>query len=359
MIAQNNIWDNQTFHGRGAQINPQNRFFKQERVMEHIEVIDEPMLLDDKTEYLQTFPKTIINKVDSPDLMNLSLNPYQGCEHGCVYCYARNTHEFWGYSAGLDFERKVIVKMNAAELLEKELSNPRHKAEPMMFSGNTDCYQPIERKLQLTRKMLEVLLKYRHPAAMITKNSLICRDIDILADMAKKNLVHVMISITGMDEDVRMKLEPRTSTYKNRFETLRMLSEAGIRTGILFGPVIPGLNSHEIPEVLETARANGARSAGYTMVRLNGQVGDIFRDWLRKSYPDKAEKILHHIEGAHGGKVNDTRWGTRMTGEGQMAESIAKLFKLTASRLGLNQDTMRWNTQDFNPKAGAAQLTLF
>lgn len=154
--------------------------------MEHIEVIDEPMLLDDKTEYLQTFPKSIINKVDSPDLMNLSLNPYQGCEHGCVYCYARNTHEFWGFSAGLDFERKIIVKMNAPVLLEKELSNPRHKAEPMMFSGNTDCYQPIERKLQLTRKMLEVLLRYRHPAAMITKNSLICRDIDILAEMAKK-----------------------------------------------------------------------------------------------------------------------------------------------------------------------------
>lgn len=358
MIA-NSISNQQTFHGRGAQINPHNRFFKQERVMQHIEMIDEPMLLDDRTEYLQTFPKTIINKVDSPDLMNLSLNPYQGCEHGCVYCYARNTHEFWGYSAGLDFERKVIVKMNAPELLEKELSNPRHKAEPMMFSGNTDCYQPVERKLQITRKMLEVLLKYRHPVAMITKNSLICRDIDILAEMAKKNLVHVTISITGMDESVRQKLEPRTSTYKNRFETLRILSEAGIRTGILFGPVIPGLNSHEIPEVLETAAANGARSAGYTMVRLNGQVGDIFRDWIRKSYPDKAEKILHHIESAHGGKLNDSRYGVRMTGEGQMAESIAKLFRLTAGRLGLNTDPMPWNTQDFNPKAGAAQLSLF
>ena len=353
------IAGHEQFKGRGAQINPDNRFFKQTRAMEHIEVIDEPMQLNDKTEYLQTFPKTIINKVDSPDLMNLSLNPYQGCEHGCVYCYARNTHEFWGFSAGLDFERKVIVKMNAPELLEKELSNPRHKAEPMMFSGNTDCYQPVERKLQLTRKMLEVLLKYRHPAAMITKNSLICRDIDILSEMAKKNLVHVMISITGCDESVREKLEPRTSTYKNRFETLRILSEAGIRTGILFGPVIPGLNSHEIPEVLERAREAGARSAGYTMVRLNGQVGEIFRDWLRKSYPDKAATILHHIEGAHGGKVNDTRWGVRMTGEGQMAESIAKLFRLTASRLGLNEDKMPWNTSDFNPKAGEAQLSLF
>lgn len=168
-----------------------------------------------------------------------------------------------------------------------------------------------------------------------------------------------MISITGCDESVREKLEPRTSTYKNRFETLRILSEAGIRTGILFGPVIPGLNSHEIPEVLERAAESGARSAGYTMVRLNGQVGDIFKDWLRKTYPDRADKIIHHIEGAHGGQVNDTRWGVRMSGEGQMAESIAKLFKLTAARLGLNEDKMPWNTSDFNPRAGEAQLSLF
>ncbi len=348
-----------TFQGRGAQLNPGNRFFKQERVQQHIEAIDEPLLLNDKTEYTEIFPKTIINKVDSPDLMNLSLNPYQGCEHGCVYCYARNTHEYWGYSAGLDFERKIMVKANAAELLEKELSNSRHKPEPMMFSGNTDCYQPIERKLGITRKMLEVLLKYRHPAAMITKNSLICRDVDILAEMAKKNLVQVMISIAGLDENVREKMEPRTSTYKNRFETLRILSEAGIRTGVLFGPVIPGLNSHEIPEVLERAAENGARTAGYTMVRLNGQVGEIFRDWLRKSFPDKAEKILHHIEGAHAGKLNDSRYGVRMKGEGPMADSIGKLFKLSTERLGLNRDKMIWNVSDFNAKAGEAQLRLF
>jgi DNA repair photolyase len=276
-----------------------------------------------------------------------------------VYCYARNSHEYWGYSAGLDFERKIIVKMNAAELLEKELSNPRHKAEPMMFSGNTDCYQPVERKLGITRKMLEVLLKYRHPAAMVTKNSLICRDMDILAEMAKKNLVAVTMSITGTDEKMREKLEPRTSTYKNRFETLRILSEAGIRTSILFGPVIPGLNSHEIPEVLERAAENGATSAGYTMIRLNGQTGNIFRDWIRKTFPDKAEKVLHHIEGVHGGKVNDTRYGVRMTGEGPMAESIAKLFRLSAERYGLNRDRMVWNVKDFNPRAGEAQLSLF
>lgn len=349
----------QTFQGRGAQLNPTNRFFKQERVQQHWEVIDEPLLLNDKTEYTEIFPKTIINKVDSPDLMNFSLNPYQGCEHGCVYCYARNTHEYWGYSAGLDFERKIMVKKNAPELLENELSNARHRAEPMMFSGNTDCYQPIERKLGLTRKMLEVLLKYRHPAAMITKNSLICRDVDILAEMAKKNLVCVMMSIAGTDEKLREKMEPRTSTYKNRFETLKILSEAGIRTGVLFGPVIPGLNSHEIPEVLERAAENGARSAGYTMVRLNGQVGEIFRDWIRKSYPDKAEKVLHHIEHAHGGKLNDSRYGVRMKGEGPMADSIAKLFRLTAERYGLNQDKMVWNVTDFNPKAGEAQLSLF
>lgn len=349
----------QDFRGRGAQFNPMNRFMKQERVQQHMEVIDEPLLLNDRTEYTEIFPKSIINKVDSPDLMNLSLNPYQGCEHGCVYCYARNSHEFWGYSSGLDFERKILVKKNAAELLEKELSNPRHKPEPMMFSGNTDCYQPIERKLGITRQMLEVLLKYRHPAAIITKNSLVCRDIDILAEMAKKNLVSVMISVTGLDEKVREKMEPRTSTYKNRFETMRILSEAGIRTGVLFGPVIPGLNSHEIPEVLERAAANGARSAGYTMVRLNGQIGDLFTDWLRRNMPDRAEKILNHIRAAHDGKLNDSRFGVRMKGEGQMAESIAKLFRITSDRLGLNQDKMIWNLSDFNPKAGQAQLSLF
>lgn len=347
------------FKGRGAQINPHNRFHKQQVVQEHFEQIDEPLLQHEKTEIIFTHPKTILNKVNSPDLMGLSMNPYQGCEHGCIYCYARNTHEYWGYSAGLDFERKIIVKENAAALLAKELSNPKHVPEPIMFSGNTDCYQPIERKFGITRQLLEVLLKFKHPVGVITKNSLIRRDIDLLSELAKLRLVHVMISITGLDESLRMKLEPRTATYKQRLETIRILSEAGIPVGVMTAPIIPGLNSHEIPELIQAAAENGARIAGYTMVRLNGAVGEIFRDWLDKNYPDRAEKVWHQIEHIHGGKVNDSRFGTRMRGEGPIAESIRKLFKISCEKHIPKSDKFEYDLSLFDHRAGNAQMSLF
>jgi DNA repair photolyase len=347
------------FRGRGAQLNPHNRFFKSKVVQEHLEVIDEAFLRDEKTEAIITHPKTIVNKVDSPDLRGLSMNPYQGCEHGCVYCYARNAHEYWGYSAGLDFERKIIVKPNAPELLAKQLSSPRWKPEVIMLSGNTDCYQPMERKYELTRGILKVLLRFRHPVAIITKNALIRRDIDILKEMAAHRLVQVMVSITGLDEQMRLKLEPRTASYKHRLETIRALNDAGIPVGVMAAPIIPGLNSHELPSILKAATGVGAQYAGYTMVRLNGQIGEIFRDWLEKTFPDRANKVWHQIQACHGGKVNDSRFGVRMRGEGPIAESIRSLFAVSVQKYGLNTTKLSLNTDDFNWRADKPQLRLF
>jgi len=348
------------FKGRGSQINTHNKFARYQYVQEFMEVLDEELVQNHKTEIIYTHPKTIINKIESPDIPGMySMNPYQGCEHGCIYCYARNTHEYWGYSAGLDFEQKIIVKQNAAELLEKHFSNKNWKPSPIMLSGNTDCYQPLERKLEITRSILQVCLKYKHPVGIITKNALVLRDIDILSEMAECNLVHVMVSITGTDEDVRMKLEPRTATYKNRFKVLEELSKNNIPCGIMIAPIIPGINNHEIPNVMELAAKAGATSAGFTMVRLNGAIGPIFKDWLVKNFPDRADKVWNQICDAHGGDVNDSRFGVRMRGEGHMAQSIKQLFNLSRLRFMGNKDDFEFNVSDFNYKAGDAQLSLF
>lgn len=337
------------FSGRGAQVNTHNRFNKQSYVNEFPEMVDEDMVKEEQTRYIEVFPKTIINKVESPDIYGTySMNPYQGCEHGCLYCYARTTHEYWGYSAGLDFERKILVKKNAPELLEKAFQKKNWEASPIMFSGNTDCYQPIERKLEITRKMLEVCLKYKHPVSMITKNALIIRDLDILSEMAKLNLVHVMVTITSLDEDLRLKLEPRTVTYKNRMKTLKLLSDAGVPVGIMTAPVIPGLTSHEIPELIKTAAQNGATAAGYTIVRLNGAIADVFKDWLHKNFPDRADKVWHQISDCHGGKVNDNRWGTRTRGEGKIAESIRNLFKMSVKKYMKGKEDFDFDNELFS-----------
>ena len=321
------------FQGRGAQVNTHNRFNKQMYVNEFPEVIDEEMLQEQQTQYIEVFAKTIVNKVESPDIPGMySMNPYQGCEHGCLYCYARTTHEYWGYSSGLDFERKILVKKNAPELLEKAFQKKNWEPSPIMLSGNTDCYQPIERKLEITRKILEVCLKYKHPVSMITKNALILRDLDIISELAKLNLVHVMITITSLNEELRQKLEPRTVTYKNRFKVVKHLADAGVAVGVMTAPIIPGLTSHEIPELIKTAAENGASTAGYTIVRLNGAIADVFKDWLHKNFPDRAEKVWHHIQSCHGGQVNDSRFGTRTRGEGNIAESIRSLFKMSVKK---------------------------
>lgn len=348
------------FKGRGSQINPNNRFDKFKIVTEHIEGLDEELLEQHKNELIYTYPKTIINEVKSPDVgMTYSLNPYQGCEHGCIYCYARNTHEYWGYSAGIDFEQKIIVKQNVVELLEKHFSNKNWKPAPIMLSGNTDCYQPTERKLQLTRKILEVCLKYKHPVSVITKNTLVTRDLDVLRELAQHKLVHVMVSITGLTEETRQLLEPRTATYKGRLLILKKLSEAGIPCGVMVAPIIPGLTNHEIANVIEQAALHGATTAGYTIVRLNGAIGDIFKDWLFKNYPDGANKVWNQISECHGGNVNDSRYGTRMRGEGQIAESIRNLFVLSKRRHMGKFTPFEFNLDDFDYRAGDSQLSLF
>ena len=323
--------------GRGAQVNTHNRFLQHEHIirddfLNYCEAENEKAD-DNKTTYLEIFPKTIINKVKSPDIpLMYSMNPYQGCEHGCIYCYARNTHEYWGYSAGLDFERKILYKANAAELLEQKLRSRNWEAAGIMFSGNTDCYQPIEKKLKITREMLKVLLKLKHPASMITKNALILRDLDILKEMAEMNLIHVNISITSLSEATRRSLEPRTASIKKRLETVRILSENGIPVNVMMAPIIPAINNHEILPLVKKVAELGAKSVAYTVVRLNGAIGQIFTDWVRKAYPDRANKILHQIEDCHNGTLNDSRYGTRMKGEGKFAEQIKAQFALARRR---------------------------
>src|SRR6476620_2196280 len=244
--------------GRGAQFNTKNKFIKNEVTREHIEGIDEWIESDVKTQYIEVFPKTIVNKVESPDVgMMYSMNPYQGCEHGCIYCYARNSFEYWGYSAGLDFETKILVKKNAAELLRKFLMNPKWECVPIGLSGNTDCYQPAERKFRITRSLLEVCNEFNQPVGMITKNAAILLDKDILQEMASKRLVSVLVSITSLNDELRRVMEPRTTTWKQRLKTIEELNKSGVQVGVMLGPMIPGLNEHEMPAIIKAASEVG------------------------------------------------------------------------------------------------------
>ena len=321
------------FKGRGSQIKTENKFLKARYVVDHKEGLDEPLLETPGTQIFLENPKKIVNKVDSPDLgMVYSMNPYQGCEHGCVYCYARNTHEYYGFSAGLDFETKIIIKKNAPQLLEQQLLQRNWQATPIMLSGNTDCYQPQERKFELTRKMLQILAKYRHPVSLITKNSLITRDLDILQDLASDHLVHVMISITTLNEDLRRVMEPRTASAIKRLKTIEALAEANIPVGVMTAPIIPGLNHHEIPMLIKAAADHGALTAGMTVVRLNGSIAKIFEDWLRKNFPDRFDKVWNQISSLHGGNVNDSVFGRRMGGDGNIADVIHQLFRSSKKR---------------------------
>lgn len=344
------------FKGRGAQIKIENKFLKAQYVMEHIEGLDEPLLENPATQIFQENAKKILNRVDSPDLgFGYSMNPYQGCEHGCIYCYARNTHEYYGFSAGLDFESKIIVKRNAPQLLEKELMKPTWNAVPIMLSGNTDCYQPQEKKFEITRKMLKVLANYRHPVSIISKNSLVLRDLDLLQDLAADNLVHVYISITTLDEELRRAMEPRTASSIKRFKTVEALAKANVPVGIMNAPIIPGLNHHEIPEVLKASADHGACNAGMTVVRLNGSIGPIFEDWLRKNFPDRFEKVWNQICSMHGGNVNDSNFGRRMRGEGNIADAIHQLFKASKKKYFADRSMPVYDLTKFR-KGGSLSL---
>ena len=327
--------------GRGAQFNTKNKFLKHESTREHIEAVDDWIEEDIKTQYIEIFPKSIVNKVDSPDVgMWYSMNPYQGCEHGCIYCYARNSFEYWGYSAGVDFESKILVKKNAAELLRKFLMNPKWECVPIGLSGNTDCYQPAEKKFRITRSLLEVCNEFNQPVGMITKNAGILRDKDILQEMASKRLVSVLVSITSLNDELRRAMEPRTTTAKQRLKTIEELSKAGIQMGVMLGPMIPGLNEHEMPAIIKAASEVGASFSAYTYIRLNGAIKFLFHDWLFKNFPDKAEKVWHLIEGSHNGKVNDSRWGVRMRGEGNISKIVADQYHTYTKKYGLQHERL-------------------
>ncbi|UZH56795.1 PA0069 family radical SAM protein [Salinimicrobium tongyeongense] len=354
---------NDFIKGRGAQEQVKNRFdalsYQMRDDFLNYCAAEGEEAAPSKTAFLDTFPKTIVNKVTSPDVgMEFSLNPYQGCEHGCVYCYARNSHEYWGFGPGLDFEQKILVKRNAPQLLEAKLRSKSWKAAPIVLSGNTDCYQPVERKLEITRQLLQIFLKYRHPVGIITKNALIQRDLDILQELAKDNLVRVNLSITSLEEKNRQLLEPRTASIKKRLQTLELLSSKGIPVNVMMAPIIPSINSHEILPLVKEISERGACGVGYTVVRLNGAIGEIFASWIRKAMPGKADKVLHQIAECHGGSLNDSRFGTRMKGDGNIADQVAQQFAI-ARKLYLKDRERPVLNCDLHEQYKDGQMKLF
>lgn len=344
--------------GRGAGFNTPNRFERLHR----IPLALEPDPDDDRpvrTAFFEDTSRTILARNDSPDLdFTYSLNPYRGCEHGCIYCYARPSHEYLGFSAGLDFESKIMVKTRAPELLAATFRRKSWDPQIVVLSGNTDCYQPAERKLEITRRCLEVFLEFRNPVGIITKNALILRDLDILRAMARHDLVHVLISVTSLNPELIRVMEPRTSTPATRLETIAALAENGIPVGVNAAPIIPGLTDEELPSILRESASRGARSAGYILVRLPGAVEPLFTEWVGRVLPDRAGKVLNRMKETRAGALSDARFGTRMTGEGEIAESINALFRVHAARYGLDR---RWDgvtTAHFR-RSGGAQQDLF
>ncbi len=338
--------------GRGASGNTDNRFEKNQLRAdpgpgeEYFIGEDEKPLL--RTEFIRDASKSIVTENDSPDIpFRFSVNPYRGCEHGCAYCYARPTHEYLGYSAGLDFESKILFKEDAARLLREKLMSRSWTGEHITFSGNTDCYQPVERRLQLTRQCLEVMHQFNNPVAMITKNALVTRDIDLLAPMAKLDAALVFISITTLDDGLCALLEPRTSRPRARLEAIRQLSAAGIPVGVNVAPIIPGLTEHELPSILKAARQAGAKHAGYTILRLPLAVLPIFTQWLEEHRPERKNKVLEMIRSVRGGKLNEAQFGARMRGDGPVAANIRQMFKLYTRKEGLNLEKFDLSSAHF------------
>jgi DNA repair photolyase len=342
--------------GRGSSSNPTNRFVRTtyERDADWNPNDD----VSPRTQIIKDTTQSIIAYNNSPDVgFDAGINVYRGCEHGCAYCFARPTHEYLGFSAGLDFETRIVVKEKAPELLRNELMSPRWKPQPLAMSGVTDCYQPLERKMLLTRRCLEVLAEFRNPVCIITKNFLVTRDVDLLAELARHNAVVVNISITTLDPALTPKLEPRASLPKARLEAIRLLSGAGVPVGVLTAPMIPGLNDHEMPGIIAQAVAAGATFAGYVPLRLPFGLKDLFADWLEQHFPDRKEKVLNQVRAIRGGKMNDGNFGSRMRGEGLFAQQLNQLFHVACRKAGLPHERPELSTAHFRRPAGP-QLEL-
>jgi DNA repair photolyase len=343
--------------GRGSASNPKNRFETIERVPEPPEDSDE--ISSPHTEFFPDKSKSLIAYNDSPDVgFDASINPYRGCEHGCVYCYARPTHEYLGFSSGLEFETKILVKEDAPELLRRELSSPKWQPQLIALSGNTDCYQPVEKQKQITRRCLEVLLEFRNPVVIITKNHLVTRDIDVLSELARLDCIGVTISVTTLDHKLSSLLEPRASRPARRLAAIKALADAGVPVGYLQAPMIPGLTDVEAPAIGVAAAKAGASFSGYVALRLPFAVKSLFEQWLDQHYPDKKQKILNRVREIRGGKLNDPNFKSRMRGEGIFAEQMAGLFQLARKKSGIKERWPKLTTKHFR-RPGRDQLSLF
>ncbi|MGO8740466.1 PA0069 family radical SAM protein [Rhodoblastus sp.] len=347
--------------GRSATSNPSGRFEKHQRV----DLDDGWGVLDDlppfRTEIVHEKPRTLITRNDSPDIaFERSINPYRGCEHGCIYCFARPSHAFLGLSPGLDFESRLFVKDGAADALRRELAAPGYQPRVLAIGTNTDPYQPIEREYRVMRGVLEVLAETNHPVAIVTKSALVLRDLDLLAPMAEKGLVKVALSVTTLDRELARAMEPRAATPSRRLAAIEKLSQAGVPTAVMVAPVIPGVTDHEIETILARAYAHGAREAGYILLRLPLETRDLFANWLLEHFPDKYRKVLALLRSTRDGKLYDSAWGKRMTGTGPYAWTIGRRFELASARLGLSETKVRLRTDLFTPpERGERQLSLF
>ena len=347
-------------HGRGASYNPPNRF-------EPLSYEPDPEWVDPDepdpwktTQYFRDAARTVLTRNNSPDVpFDVGLNPYRGCSHGCAYCFARPNHEYLGLSAGLDFESKIFVKLDAPQLLRAELSSRRWKPEPIIMSGVTDPYQPAERRFRITRGCLEVLTEFRNPIAIITKYHLVTRDVDLLAELASHGAAVVNVSITSLEVKLQRVMEPRTSIPARRLAAVETLSRAGVPVNVMIAPVVPGLTDHELPAILHAAAAAGARSAGYIPLRLPGAVADIFQRWLADHFPDRKERVLNRIREIRGGKLNDPRFGSRMRGSGPYWEQVGAMFETVSRREGLVKERFTLSTEAFVRHDPGGQLGLF
>ena len=343
--------------GRGSSDNPENRFEGHYTDYQLDEETGERP--SQETRLYPDDTKEIISTNDSPDIpFNASINPYRGCEHGCIYCYARPTHEYLGFSAGLDFESRIMVKYNAPRKLREQLSSKKWEPKVIAMSGVTDCYQPVERKLEVTRGCLDVMTEFRNPVSIITKNYLVTRDIDYLTELAEHQASHVTLSITTLDRELARVMEPRTSQPGRRLQAIEKLADAGVSVGVNVAPIIPGLTDHECVKILQAAREAGATHASYTIVRLPYGVKDLFQDWLEQHFPDRKEKVLNKIRDMRDGKLNEPDFGKRFSGEGNYARQIGDLFSVHSKRLGFNQQRVALSTAAFKPAEGY-QMKLF